>query len=203
MSLFGLALGMMHIERPRKVSNFQDPSPPVHLRPKFFRPLDLGRPISNKPLPNDTVHLNKQNQNKNKTESRHSNWPRALLFDLAHKQSNGIIKGWLHCLTSESKGRFLVNNTLMFGTAWCMVMVQIQFFSIKIKKIDVQNTRYTGSNSCRKELTISSKAESVESIVSALMTTTMMMMNCFCGMVDQRKVFSLISIRDHCQRSSP
>ena len=25
----------------------------------------------------------------------------------------------------------------------------------------------------------------------------------FCGMVDQRKVFSLISSRDHCQRSSP
>ena len=31
----------------------------------------------------------------------------------------------------------------------------------------------------------------------------MMMMNCFCGMVDWRKVFSLISSRDHCQRSSP
>ena len=31
----------------------------------------------------------------------------------------------------------------------------------------------------------------------------MMMMNCFCGMVDRRKAFSLISIRDHCQRSSP
>ena len=30
-----------------------------------------------------------------------------------------------------------------------------------------------------------------------------MMMNCFCGMVDRRKVFSLISSRDHCQRSSP
>ena len=27
-------------------------------------------------------------------------------------------------------------------------------------------------------------------------------MNCFCGMVDQWKVFSLISNRDHCQRSS-
>ena len=26
----------------------------------------------------------------------------ALLFDLAHKQCNGIIKGWLHCLTPES-----------------------------------------------------------------------------------------------------
>ena len=31
----------------------------------------------------------------------------------------------------------------------------------------------------------------------------MMMMNCFCGMVHQRKTFSLISSRDHCQRSSP
>ena len=31
----------------------------------------------------------------------------------------------------------------------------------------------------------------------------MMMMNCFCGMVDRRKPFSLISSQDHCQRSSP
>ena len=31
----------------------------------------------------------------------------------------------------------------------------------------------------------------------------MMMMNCFCGMVDQQKAFSLISSRDHWQRSSP
>ena len=30
-----------------------------------------------------------------------------------------------------------------------------------------------------------------------------MMMNCFCGMVDRRKTFSLISSRDHSQRSSP
>ena len=31
----------------------------------------------------------------------------------------------------------------------------------------------------------------------------MMMRNCFCGMVDRRKAFSLISNRGHCQRSSP
>ena len=30
----------------------------------------------------------------------------------------------------------------------------------------------------------------------------MMMMNCFCGMVDRRNLFSLISSWDHCQRSS-
>ena len=28
-------------------------------------------------------------------------------------------------------------------------------------------------------------------------------MNCFCGIVDRRKMFSLIFSRDHCQRSSP
>ena len=32
--------------------------------------------------------------------------------------------------------------------------------------------------------------------------TMMMMMNCFCGMVDRKKVFSLISSRDHCQRQA-
>ena len=38
----------------------------------------------------------------------HSNWPRVLLVDLAHTQCNCIIKGWLQCLKSDSKGRFLV-----------------------------------------------------------------------------------------------
>ena len=33
--------------------------------------------------------------------------------------------------------------------------------------------------------------------------STLMMMNCFCGMVDRQKAFSLIPSRDHCQRSSP
>ena len=36
-----------------------------------------------------------------------------------------------------------------------------------------------------------------------MMMMMMMMMNCFCGMVDQRKANSIISSRDHCQRSSP
>ena len=36
-----------------------------------------------------------------------------------------------------------------------------------------------------------------------MMMMMMMMMNCFCGMVEQRKAFSLISSRDHCRRSLP
>ena len=35
------------------------------------------------------------------------------------------------------------------------------------------------------------------------MMMMMMMMNCFCGMVDRWKAFSLISSQDYCQRSSP
>ena len=36
-----------------------------------------------------------------------------------------------------------------------------------------------------------------------LILVMIMMMNCFCGMVDRRKAFSPISSRSHCQRSSP
>ena len=60
------------------------------------------------------------NEIKTKTKiMSHSNWGRVLLFDLAHKQYNGIIKGLLYWLKSESKGRFLVNNILL---AWSLVM---------------------------------------------------------------------------------
>ena len=36
-----------------------------------------------------------------------------------------------------------------------------------------------------------------------LMKMMKMMINCFCGMLDRRKAFSLISNWDHCQRSLP
>ena len=36
-----------------------------------------------------------------------------------------------------------------------------------------------------------------------MMMMMMTMMSCFYGMVDQRKAFSLVSSRHHCQRSSP
>ena len=36
-----------------------------------------------------------------------------------------------------------------------------------------------------------------------MMMRIMMMMNCFCGLVDRRKTFNLISSRDHFQRLSP
>ena len=83
--------------------------------------------------PNRACEGKKSKQKQN--HASHSNWPRALLFNSAHKKCNGIIKGWLHCLTSESKERFLVNNILKFGSAWCLVTAQIQFSLIKEIKI--------------------------------------------------------------------
>ena len=71
--------------------------------------------------------ISERNQNTSRSE-----WPHVLLLDLAHKQRNRVIKGWLHSLISESKGRFLVNNMLL---AWSLVMAQIQYFLIKKVKI--------------------------------------------------------------------
>ena len=67
--------------------------------------------------------------------SSHSNWPRVRLFDLAHKQCNGIIKEWRYCLTPELIEKFLIINILMFDSARYLVMAQIQFSVIKIIKI--------------------------------------------------------------------
>ena len=44
----------------------------------------------------------KPKQKQNQVTS-HSNWPRVVLFDLAHKQCSGIIKGWVHVLTSVKR----------------------------------------------------------------------------------------------------
>ena len=44
--------------------------------------------------------------------------------------------------------------------------------------------------------------EKVQNLMMMMMMM-MMMMNCFCGTVDRRKAFRLVSSRDHCQRSSP
>ena len=74
-------------------------------------------------------------QKKHNQISSHSNWPRVRLFDLAHKQCNGIIKEWRYCLTPELIEKFLIINILMFDSARYLVMAQIQFSVIKIIKI--------------------------------------------------------------------
>ena len=52
--------------------------------------------------PHCACERTKSKQKQNQVMS-HSNSPGVLLFDLGHKKGNGIIKGWLHCLTPQSK----------------------------------------------------------------------------------------------------
>ena len=86
---------------------FKNLHPTVHLSPKFFAPLDSNEfPFSKWYC---ACERTKSKQKQNQTTSRW-HWPRVLLFDLGYKQCNGIIDGWLHSLTSESKGRFRVND---------------------------------------------------------------------------------------------
>ena len=54
-----------------------------------------------------------------------------------------IIKGCLRCLASGSgrdQGGLLVNGVLMFGSAWCLVMVQV-YFSL-MKRIEIGRSRH-------------------------------------------------------------
>ena len=111
------------------------------LKLSTFRPIwDDSPRLSNKLWNNNgTVDVNTRNQNKSKKQKQqnqvtsHSSWLLALLFNLSHKQCNGIIKGWLYCHKPESIERFLADNILMFYSTWSMVMVQI-LFSLIIKK---------------------------------------------------------------------
>ena len=102
MLAFSVPLETIHIWRPSKLFNFQDPHPPVHLRPKYFHHLDLGRLILNEPptLPNK---LWKNNRTVHVYVTPGLNLPRVLLFDLAHNQCNGTIKEWPQSLTSRVK----------------------------------------------------------------------------------------------------
>ena len=77
------------------------------------------------------------NEIKTKTKSSHITFKLTTgsIAQFSPQTWNGIIKGWFHCLALVSKRRFLVNNVLMFGSAWCLGMVQIQFSLIHQKKI--------------------------------------------------------------------
>ena len=84
------------------------PTPLVHLRPKFFHPLDLGRPISNDPPPPQMIPCMRTNEIKTKTKPSQVTFKLTTCSILRFSSTNNIIKRLLHCLTS--KGRFLVNN---------------------------------------------------------------------------------------------
>ena len=83
----GFIVGRIHIRRPWASTNFQDLPPSVHLRRKFFHPLDLRCPISN--------------------EAPISKWSKVDYYMLSTKFI--VSKGWLHCwCQSQKKDFFLI-----------------------------------------------------------------------------------------------
>ena len=133
-------IGMIHIRRPWKLCNLQDPPRPLSIYiQNFSTPWTLDVNFKWTPLPtlltlfnilwnnNRTVHVTKS---RNKTKIRHIQ----INHDLAHKQFNVMIEVWLHYLTSASIGRFLVNK-ILFDSAWCLFMAQIKFSIINKIKI--------------------------------------------------------------------
>ena len=97
----------------------------------IFKPFHPSSPLPSPP--SRACEPTKWKQKQNQVMS-HSNWPRNLLFDLADKQCYGINKEWLHCLTPESVGRFLVNNILCLTQHDVWSCRKSNFFFIKKDK---------------------------------------------------------------------
>ena len=103
---------------------------------------------------NCTVCVNKRNQNKCKTKSRNIQIDHGFFCSIYLSNSAMVvllIKGWLNCLTSESKGRFLVNNIL---NTWLSMIPGYDTNPIFLgkKKLDVHNFRWPPTPCFRQHL---------------------------------------------------
>ena len=81
----------------------------------------------------------------------------------------------------------------------------VRTFSLA-KRNTIESTNFLSNKQSNAKVTVNPKHSHDYQLTCHILikfTCLMMMMNCFCGMVDRRKAFSLISSRDHCQRSSP
>ena len=91
-------------------------------------PLPWSNTSNFKRIPSPTSPTSPENYNQS-IKRKHK--PRTTIASYQQVNKSIIIKGWLYCLTSESKGRFLVSNVLMLGSALFLVMAQIHFPLIK------------------------------------------------------------------------
>ena len=83
--------------------------------------------------PHGACERTKTKQKQNQATS-YWNWARSI-SDLARKQCNGIIKGCLSCLTSESKGRFLVKYVNVWLSMMTSHVANPIFFNKKNKDL--------------------------------------------------------------------
>ena len=83
--------------------------------------------------PHGACERTKTKQKQNQATS-YWNWAHSI-SDLARKQCNGIIKGCLSCLTSESKGRFLVKYVNVWLSMMTSHVANPIFFNKKNKDL--------------------------------------------------------------------
>ena len=101
-----------HMSSMKIVQSSRPSIPLVHPRPKFFHHLDLGRPMSNDP-PLQMI----TNQLKENIIQGWLLYVTRFCLQVGFRFQYQLVNlVWLPCLTSQSKGRFLVIN-ILFGSA--------------------------------------------------------------------------------------
>ena len=90
---------------------------------------------------------------------------------------------------------YITNNDAMFDLWWKEILVKHQKISKNCGYHCLQNLFFF-------LLFVSLLTAPIVKNINIL-PGMMMIMNCFCGIIDRRKVVSLISRQDHCRRYSP
>ena len=92
------------------------------------------------------------------------------------------------------------------NTSWTTKKRQLCFnTSQKLASFDKRKFFHRGLSPEIVRETFVFKTETIllENVKCTLHIAAIMIMNCFCGMIDRQKAFSLISNLNHCQKSSP
>ena len=131
-----------------------------------------------------------------------------VLIQFTQYRENELHRSYQVYSVSRKRAALFLSSLLSMAKTSCIVVIKFTQYGEVSRKLGIETRSFLlflhaygrmkfEPDSC---LAVAYSIHLQPSVVQQLM---MMMMNCFCGMVDRRKAFSLISSRDHCQRSSP
>ena len=123
-----------------KSSNFQNPLPPVHLRPQFFHPLDLGRPILNEFPPHSKTNYETTTtpctwRNKIKTKAKPSH-------DTFKLNTRSTVRFSPQTMQWDHYRMALLSETRVNKKISCHAQIQCSFIKKYWKRLGDQNTRF-------------------------------------------------------------
>ena len=107
------------------------------------------------------------------------------------------LEGELIHWVDKAKNVWLTVVQLSIKAWWWDAPLSLQYLNTRFLPLGLH--KRIPNSSCFLILLILIKNKTIRSYPGLMM----MMMICFCGMVDQRKAFNLIFSWEHCQRSSP